>query len=92
MHEMRNSYAVLVRNPEMKVSLRMHKCRWEDNIKSDLQKQAESMWTRLIGSAQGLIAICCEHCTEFSGTIKANIFLMQLSDYQLLMKVPTPQN
>jgi hypothetical protein len=48
MHEMRNSYTVLVGKTEMKVSLRRHKCRWEDNIKMDLKKQGESMSTRLI--------------------------------------------
>jgi hypothetical protein len=42
MHEMRNSYTVLVGKPEIKVSLRRHKCRWEDNIKWIYRKRLKA--------------------------------------------------
>jgi hypothetical protein len=32
MGEMRNSYKVMVKNPEGKRSLRRPRCRWDDNI------------------------------------------------------------
>jgi len=38
MGERRGLYMVLVGNPEGKKPLGRHKCRWEDNIKMDLQE------------------------------------------------------
>ena len=38
MGEMRGSYWVLVRKPKGKRTLGRHRCRWEDNIKMDLQE------------------------------------------------------
>jgi len=38
MGEGRGTYRVLVGKPEVKRSLGRHRCRWEDNIKMDLQE------------------------------------------------------
>jgi hypothetical protein len=38
MGEKRNSYRILVRNPEGKRPLRRPRCRWVDNIKMDLRE------------------------------------------------------
>jgi hypothetical protein len=38
MGERRGSYRVLVEKPEGKITLGRPKCRWEDNIKMDLQE------------------------------------------------------
>jgi hypothetical protein len=36
--EMRNAYKILVRKPEEKTPLKRLRCRWEDNIKTNLKK------------------------------------------------------
>jgi hypothetical protein len=36
--ESKGAYKILVGNPELKRPLGRHKCRWEDNIKADLQE------------------------------------------------------
>jgi len=46
MGEGRGSYKVLVGNPEEKSTLGRPRCRWEDNIKMDLQ---EVEWWALSG-------------------------------------------
>ena len=38
MEQSRNAYRVLVRKPEGKRPLGMPRCRWEDNIKTDLRE------------------------------------------------------
>jgi hypothetical protein len=48
MGEGRGAYRVLVEKPEGKRSLGRPRCRWEDNIKMDLQKVRLGAWTGLI--------------------------------------------
>jgi hypothetical protein len=43
--EGRNLYGVLVGRPEGKTPLGRPRCRWEDNIKMDLQKVECGVWT-----------------------------------------------
>jgi hypothetical protein len=38
MGEMRNAYNILVGKPEEKRPHRRHRCRWEDNIRTDLRE------------------------------------------------------
>jgi hypothetical protein len=45
--EGRNLYRVLVGKPERKRSLGRPRCRWEDNIKMDLQEVGCGVWTEL---------------------------------------------
>jgi hypothetical protein len=56
----RGAYRVLVRRPEGKIPLGRSRCRWEDNIKMDLQEVVwGGAWTGLIwlrtGSGSGLL-------------------------------------
>jgi hypothetical protein len=44
---------VLVGTPEGKRPLGRHMCRYEDNIKIDLQEVGEGAWTGLIGVRTG---------------------------------------
>jgi hypothetical protein len=43
--ERRGLYTVLVRKPEGKRPLGRRRCRWEDNIKIDLQEADVELWT-----------------------------------------------
>ena len=45
MGKRRDVYRVLVGEPEGKKPLRRHRCRWEDNIKIDLQEVGCGAWT-----------------------------------------------
>ena len=45
MGERRGLYKVLVRKPEGKRLLGRSRCRWEDNIKMDLQEWDVGVWT-----------------------------------------------
>jgi hypothetical protein len=40
-----------------------------------LRKYGGKMWTGCIWLGKGLVAGCCEHCNEPSGSIKAGSFL-----------------
>jgi hypothetical protein len=46
--EMRNTSNIFVRKPVGKTPLGRHRRRLEDNIKMDLTKQSERVWTGLI--------------------------------------------
>jgi hypothetical protein len=47
MREGRGVYSVLVGKPEGKKPLERPRCRWEDNIKMDLQEVDCGVWTGL---------------------------------------------
>jgi hypothetical protein len=46
--EMRGACRVLVGNTERKRPLCRSRCRWENNLKMDIQEVGEGAWTRLI--------------------------------------------
>jgi len=48
MGERRGVYSVLVGKPEGKIPLGRPRCRWEENIKMDLQGVGWGSWTCLI--------------------------------------------
>jgi len=48
MGERRGAYRVLVGKPVGKRPLGRPRCRWEDNIKMDLQEEGMGEWTGLI--------------------------------------------
>ena len=48
MEERKGVYRVLVGKPEGKRPLGRPRCRWENNIKMDLQEIGWGAWTRLI--------------------------------------------
>jgi len=66
MGERRGAYRVLVENPEGKGPLKRHRCRWEDNIKMDLQEvgcggmdwielfQGRDRWRALVNAVMNL--------------------------------------
>jgi hypothetical protein len=68
-------YRVLVGKPEGKRPLGRPRCRWEDNIKIDLQAVGCGVWTGLgwlrIETGGGT----CECRNELSGSIKCGEFL-----------------
>jgi hypothetical protein len=47
MEERRGVYSVLMGKPEGKRPLERSRCRWEDNIKKDLQEVGCGVWTEL---------------------------------------------
>jgi hypothetical protein len=59
MGEVRGSYKVLVGKPEGRRPLGKPRCRWEDNVKMDLQEVGWGAWTGLIwlriGTGGGLL-------------------------------------
>ena len=67
MEEGRGMYRVLVGKCEGKRPLGRPRCRWEDNIKMDLQEVE-------CGSGQGQVAGTCECGNEPSGSIKYGEF------------------
>jgi hypothetical protein len=71
MGEMRNTYRILVREPDWKRELGRPRCRCKDNIKMDLKKYGVRM--RTIYLAQDRVQ-WCEHSNEPSGSIKDKIF------------------
>jgi hypothetical protein len=56
---MRGAYRILVGRPEGRRPLGRPRCRWEDNIKTDLQEVGWGAWTGLIwlriGTGGGLL-------------------------------------
>jgi hypothetical protein len=87
MVEMR-SILIMIGRPEENGPLRRPRCRREDNIRMDL---GEIVW-RVSGgldssdSAQGPVAVFCEHGNELSNSLKGGVFLGYGSDYEPLKK------
>ena len=71
----RGAYRVLVVKTKRKRPLGKPKCRWEDNIKMDLQEMAWGHGLVLSGSGQGQVAGCCECGNEPSVSIQCGEFL-----------------
>ena len=76
MEEGRGVHKVLVGKPEGKRPLGRPRCRWEDNIKMDLQEVGKGLWgLDGVGSGWGQVAGACEYGDELSGSIKCGEFL-----------------
>ena len=76
MEEGRGLQKVLVGKPEGKRPLGRPRCRWEDNIKMDLQEVGKGLWgLDGVGSGWGQVAGACEYGDELSGSIKCGEFL-----------------
>jgi len=77
MGERRGAYRVLVGEPKGKRQLGRPRCRWEDNIKMDLQ---EVGWGGhgLICSGQGQVAGTCKRCNKLLSSTKHWELLDQL--------------
>jgi hypothetical protein len=75
MGEGRGLYRVLVGKPEGKRPLGRHRCRWEDNIKADLQKVGcgDMYWIELAQERQATGNYECGN--KPSGSIKCWEFL-----------------
>ena len=73
MGETRDVYRVLVGKPEGKRALGRPRCRWEDNIKMDLQEVGcvGMAWIELAQDRNSI----CECVNEPSGSIKCEEFL-----------------
>jgi hypothetical protein len=48
MGEVRNSYRIVVENPEEKRPLARSRCGWEDNIVMDLREIGFGVWIRFV--------------------------------------------
>jgi hypothetical protein len=72
--ERRGVYSVLVGKPEGKKPLRRPRCRWEDNIKMDLQDVRCGALTGLIWLRIGTGSGHLKCSNEPSGTIKCGEF------------------
>jgi hypothetical protein len=71
MRKKRNAYRILVGKPEEKIPAGRPRCRWEDNIKTDLREigwggmdwidlaQDRDQWRALVNMAQNLGFIKC---------------------------------
>ena len=71
---------------EGKRPLGRRRCRWEGNMKKDLQQIDERALTELVWLMQEQVAGCCECGNEPSGSTKCGEFLDQLRTCQLLRK------
>jgi hypothetical protein len=77
---MRNGYKTLARKFEAKIPLLRKRCRYEDNIKMDIQELWVRRWTGLFGSRYGPVADSCGNGSELSGSIKGLKFLYEMND------------
>jgi len=68
MGDRKSTYRALVRRTEGKRPLERTRCRWEDNIKIDLQEVRWEAWT-------GQMTGACDCDNEHSGSIKCGEFL-----------------
>jgi len=75
--KVKNVYTILVGKPVVKRPLGRHRRTREDNIQGDLRMER-------------LVAGCCEHGNEPSGSINSGEFLDWLSDYHLLKTDSVP--
>jgi len=66
--------AFLVRKTEGKTPLGRPRCKWEDNIKMDLQEAGCGVWTGSSWVGYGQVASTCECGNEPSGSIKYGEF------------------
>jgi hypothetical protein len=74
--EKRGVYKVLMGEPEGKRPLRRPRCRWEDNIRMDLQEVGcGGSGLDLAGSGPRQVAGTCECGNEPSGSTKRGEFL-----------------
>ena len=71
MEEGRGMHKVLVGKPERKRPLGRPRCRWEDNIKMDLQEVGRGCgdWMELAQEG-GQVAGACEYGNEFWSSLK----------------------
>jgi hypothetical protein len=93
MEDRRDAYRVLVGKPEGKRPLGRLRCRWEDNIKMDLQEVGWG-WHGLnsSGSGEGQVVGSSECDNEPSGSIKYGESLDRLRTCQLLKKDSAPES
>jgi hypothetical protein len=76
MGERKGVHRALVGKPEGKRPLRRPRCRWEDNIKTDLQEVGcEGVWTGSSWLRIGQVGGICECGNEPSGSIQCEEFL-----------------
>ena len=68
-------FRVLVEKPEGKRPLGRPRCRWEDNIKMDLQVVGCGVWTGSSWLRIGTVTGTCERGNEPSVSIKCREFL-----------------
>ena len=71
----RGTYSVLVGRPERKRPLGRPTCRWEHNIKMNIQEWDGEALTECTGSGQGQVAVACKCGSEPSGSVKCGEFL-----------------
>ena len=74
MHGNWSAFRVLVARPDGKRLHERPRCRWENNIKIDLQDLGWGGLDRS-GSGYGRLAVACEFGTESSGSIKCGEFI-----------------
>jgi len=71
----RGAYRVLIGKRDKKEPLAGPRCRWEDNIKMDLQTVGAGHGLDFSGLRKGQVAGCCEYGSEPSDSIKCREFL-----------------
>jgi hypothetical protein len=71
--EKMNAYKTLVGKPEGKTPFGRPRCRWQDNISTDLRVRSCGLNTS--GSGEGPVAGFCEHGNEPPGSMKGEEFI-----------------
>jgi len=84
--ERRDVYKVLVGKPEGKRPLGKPRCRWEGNIKVDMQEVGCWAWTGMIWLRLGKMAGSCKCVNEPSDSIICGEFLVWLRNCQIFRK------
>ena len=87
--EKSNVYRVLVGKPEGNRSLGRRRCRWEPNIKMDIEVGKGDKWygLDLSGSGYSQVVNCCKYGNESFGPVKCGDFLTRRGHTSLSKRI-----